>query len=136
VIPMQQGIQTWVDLKKVSSSGQDEGGDGKSSAGQITLVQIPLMRKKNNTYEEIKELMDAGKVKEAKLCVRDSEWEVTDEIRSRLWPLLASIHEVDRSRLDGLYWDSVGQIFGSQGEFAIPNDLQKKNINYSIDWRK
>lgn len=60
-------------------------------------------------------MMNLGKIKEAKIGVRESDYEVTDEIRSRLWPLLASIHEATRTSLDGLYWDTVSQMFGSQG---------------------
>jgi len=112
VIPMQQGLQTWVAIKKETST---DGGE-VSTTGPITTVQIPIAKKKTSTYEEIKELLNAGKVKEAKLSVRDSDWELTDEIRSRLWPLIASIHETNRTSLDGMYWDSVGQIFGSQGK--------------------
>lgn len=79
---------------------------------------ISSQRKKKVPYEEIKEELNQGKVKEAKINVRDSDWELTEDIRSRLWPHLASIHEGTRTSLEGLYWDNVSQIFGSQGSLC------------------
>jgi len=113
VIPMNQGLQTWVDLKGVE---ENEGTSQLAGNRDQPLLVIPVLsRKKKIPYDEIKELLNAGKIKEAKNGVRDSDYEVTDEIRSRLWPQLTSIHEATRTSLDGLYWETVSQMFGSQG---------------------
>lgn len=118
-VPMNQGLQAWVDLKATagssSSSSPSNKDDGDQNKQLAVVSALPITRKKKAAYEEIKEQLTAGKVKEAKINVRDSDWELNEEIRSRLWPHLSSIHEATRTSLDGLYWDSVSQIYGSQG---------------------
>ncbi|XP_035701591.1 GTPase-activating protein skywalker isoform X3 [Folsomia candida] len=117
-VPMNQGLQAWVDLKATagssSSSSPSNKDDGDQNKQLAVVSALPITRKKKAAYEEIKEQLTAGKVKEAKINVRDSDWELNEEIRSRLWPHLSSIHEATRTSLDGLYWDSVSQIYGSQ----------------------
>ncbi|CAG7717920.1 unnamed protein product [Allacma fusca] len=109
IAPMHSGLQTWVEIRKVEARRV-------SGAGDLLQIPLPVMRKKKYTYEEIKEMVINGKVKETKVAVRDSDWDVGDEMRSRLWPLLDSIHESDRSStmVEGFYWDTVNQLFGSE----------------------
>lgn len=114
VAPLQSGLQTWVETRTVEAIARRGSGSGGDT---LQVPVVPILRKKKYTYEEIKEMVINGKVKETKIAVRDSDWDIVDEMRSRLWPLLDSIHESDRSSAmtEGFYWDTVNQIFGTSG---------------------
>lgn len=105
VIPMSEGLQTWVVPKQLNF------GDGRrTSTSELTVTS----KKKKATYEELRDLVNAGKVKEAKIGVRENDWDLKEKIRSRLWPLLDSIHETNRSSLDGFYWETATQLYGTE----------------------
>lgn len=115
VVPMISGLQPWVEKTGLSAERQYVDGR-KSSTSELVPVRF---QKKRATYEELRELVNAGKIKEAKNTVRDSDWDLKEEIRSRLWPLLDSIHESNRSSLEGFYWDTATQLYGTeQGQFS------------------
>lgn len=109
VIPMHAGLQTWVEAK-VLVADQNDGRGQKTSTELVSFGG----KKKKATYEELRELVNAGKVKDAKISVRENDWDLKDEIRSRLWPLLNSIHETNRSSLDGIYWETATQLYGTE----------------------
>ncbi|ODN04600.1 TBC1 domain family member 24 [Orchesella cincta] len=129
--PMHPGLQTWVETKGLAVDKND----GQKPSSELLL---PIGKKKKATYEELRELVNAGKIKETKNSVRDNDWDLTEEIRSRLWPLLDSIHETNRSSLDGFYWDTATQLYGSEQvakaapeeELALPGFTDPQNRLY------
>lgn len=119
VAPMHPGLQTWVETKGLTLDQND--------GRRPSTLEPAFGKKKKATYEELRELVNAGKIKEAKISVRDNDWDLKEEIRSRLWPLLDSIHETNKSSLDGFYWDTATQLYGTeQGQFTV----LKKTNNY------
>lgn len=118
VAPMHPGLQTWVETKELTVTQHD--GRRASSSG----LAVQIGKKPKATYEELRELVNAGKIKEIKINVRENDWDLKEEIRSRLWPLLDSIHESNKSSLDGFYYDTATQLYGSeQGQFVGKNPV-------------
>lgn len=95
IIPMAMGLQPWVTGRQ---------GHGTS----------PHRARKKRKYEDIKTLINGGKLGDAKAAVRDGDWDVHDDIRTRLWPFLTAIHETKHT--SGDYWELVKEIFGHQRE--------------------
>jgi len=106
---MHPGLQTCVESKFVEDHDQ----------AVQTKMNVVDAKKKRLPYDEMKDLITCGKIKEAKLAVRENDWDFKDIIRSRLWPLLDSIHESDRTRVEGFYYESVEQIYGSTGKIIV-----------------
>ncbi len=99
LIPSSMGLQPWVKGSALTSSPSQAGAGGHH------------LRKKRK-YEDIKNLVKNGKLSEAKGAVRDGDWGFSEDIRTRLWPFLDSIHE--SSSTGGDYWETVKEIFGHE----------------------
>jgi len=91
-----------------------------------------IRSKKKRKYEDIKNLVNAGKQHEAKGAVRDGDWDFNDDIRTRLWPFLATIHETKHT--SGDYWELVKEIFGHQrnGRIYVSNSIIPHAFDFAL----
>ena len=108
------GLQPWVKGSPTSPSG--------------VPVTVPSSQhsKKKRKYDDIKNLIRAGKVNEVKGAVRDGDWDFNDDIRTRLWPLLDSIHE--SMHPTGDYWETVKDIFGHERNGKKLQSISRSHI--------
>ncbi|XP_046461837.1 GTPase-activating protein skywalker-like isoform X1 [Daphnia pulex] len=77
----------------------------------------------NKTADEVERIVQTGKVRELKNCIRFHQWLPFDCVRSRLWQIICSIHVKDKATMDSLYWDTVKQIYGTHDLVAKTGPL-------------
>ncbi|XP_069986001.1 GTPase-activating protein skywalker isoform X1 [Penaeus vannamei] len=64
-------------------------------------------------WDDIKELINAGKMKEAKIMVREADWSLASPVREELWKEMCRHHSTEKDFSDYYYWDTVKQIYGT-----------------------
>lgn len=73
---------------------------------------LPITGKKPTlrNFSDVQALVNQNKKREVKQSLRDNAWPINSTIRSQLWPVLCSQHQVGKNMLDGFYWDMVNQV--------------------------
>ncbi|XP_001604260.2 GTPase-activating protein skywalker isoform X4 [Nasonia vitripennis] len=80
----------------------------------IIQPESPTSKKQTlKTFKEINALLQADKLREVKLILRENAWPLNNGIRTQLWPALISQHSKGNNTMDGYYWDMVSQILGT-----------------------
>ncbi|XP_057372879.1 GTPase-activating protein skywalker-like isoform X1 [Daphnia carinata] len=87
---------------------------GRRSNGRASFMGVRRRSHLHNkTAEEVERIVQAGKIRELKNCIRSHQWLPFDCVRSRLWQIICSVHVKDKATMDSLYWDTVKQIYGT-----------------------
>lgn len=81
-----------------------------------SIPESPSIKKQSlKTFSDINTLLQAGKKKEGKVIIRESQWPLNTNVRPQLWPALCNQHVHGKGMMDGFYWEMIGQIMGSPG---------------------
>ncbi|XP_011502884.1 PREDICTED: TBC1 domain family member 24 isoform X3 [Ceratosolen solmsi marchali] len=80
----------------------------------VIQPESPTSKKQTlKTFKEINVLLQADRLREVKLILRENAWPLNNGIRTQLWPALISQHAKGNNTMDGYYWDMVSQVLGT-----------------------
>ncbi len=81
------------------------------TANIIIQPESPTSKKQTlKTFKEINTLLQADRLREVKLILRENAWPLNNGIRAQLWPALISQHSKGNNTMEGYYWDMVSQV--------------------------
>ncbi|XP_023314948.1 TBC1 domain family member 24 isoform X6 [Trichogramma pretiosum] len=80
----------------------------------VILSESPSSKRQTlKTFAEVQALLQADKVREVKLILRENAWPLNNGIRRQLWPALISQHASVNKAIEGYYWEMVCQVLGT-----------------------
>ncbi|KAL7303847.1 hypothetical protein TKK_0003971 [Trichogramma kaykai] len=80
----------------------------------VILSESPSSKRQTlKTFSEVQALLQADKVREVKLILRENAWPLNNGIRRQLWPALISQHASVNKAIEGYYWEMVCQVLGT-----------------------
>ncbi|XP_058808830.1 GTPase-activating protein skywalker isoform X2 [Phymastichus coffea] len=80
----------------------------------IIQPESPISKKQTlKTFKEVNALLQADRLREVKLILRENAWPLNNGIRSQLWPALINQHAKGNNTMEGYYWDMVSQVLGT-----------------------
>lgn len=83
----------------------------------IIQPESPTSKKQTlKTFKEVHALLQADRLREVKLILRENAWPLNNGIRSQLWPALINQHAKGNNTMEGYYWDMVSQVLGTTGQ--------------------
>lgn len=89
-------------------------------SGHVDMSRIPLHNLAHSadegtvaSWEDVQGHIQAGKMKEAKHLVRDTDWSLGSPAREDLWREICRYHSSEKDFGDFYYWDTVKQIYGT-----------------------
>nr|XP_045609959.1 GTPase-activating protein skywalker-like isoform X2 [Procambarus clarkii] len=89
-------------------------------SGHVDMSRIPVHNLAHSAdettmakWEDIEALMQAGRMKEAKSIVRETDWSLGSPARENLWREICRYHSSESDFGDFYYWDTVKQIYGT-----------------------
>lgn len=84
-------------------------------------------------WEDIKGHLQAGRMKEAKTIIRETDWSLSSPVREDLWRELCRHHSTEKTFGDFYYWDTIKQMYGttelSECQVQLPACI---DVNYMI----
>ena len=82
----------------------------------VIQPESPSTKKQTlKTFKEINALLQADRLREVKVILRENAWPLNSGIRNQLWPALISQHSKNSNTMEGYYWDMVSQVLGTTG---------------------
>nr|XP_053628777.1 GTPase-activating protein skywalker-like isoform X3 [Cherax quadricarinatus] len=89
-------------------------------SGHVDMSRIPVHNLAHTAdetsmakWEDIEALIQAGRMKEAKYIVRETDWSLGSPARENLWREICRHHSSEKDFGDYYYWDTVKQIYGT-----------------------
>lgn len=89
-------------------------------SSQVDMSRIPAQTLAHTAdeatqpkWEDLKTHLEAGRMKEAKMMVRETEWNLSSPVREELWRELCRYHSNEKDFGDFYYWDTVKQMYGT-----------------------
>ncbi|XP_014204610.1 TBC1 domain family member 24 [Copidosoma floridanum] len=80
----------------------------------VVQPESPTSKKQTlKTFKEISALLQAERLRDVKIVLRENAWPFNNNIRSQLWPALIAQHSKGNNTMDGYYWDMVSQVLGT-----------------------
>ena len=126
-------FQAHVDWHLISRSA---GSRPTSPTPRASLASLGARSRKaqqsgTKSADDVQRIVESGKLRELKSCLRLQHWMPYDSARSKLWNVISSFHIKDKATMDSLYWDTVTQIYGTLGtdHFIKCPSRFKENIN-------